>query len=113
MRLHRLRPPVSLLARIRAISAVVVKFDPLKYVPLQWVCFALAAVGLITILVQVFSPNAYLPLMRQWPYVLGIVPLSLLTVFYFLIGISAWRFAKSQSSPMPPSPDRHNEGLLN
>jgi len=45
-RLHRLRPPVSLLAGIRAIRAVVVKFDPLKYVPLQWVCFALAALGL-------------------------------------------------------------------
>ena len=108
LRLHRLRPPVSLLAGIRAIRAVVVKFDPLKYVPLQWVCFALAAVGLITVLVQVFFPNAYLPLMRQWPYVLGIVPLSLLTVFYFLIGISAWRFAKSQYSPLPPSPARHN-----
>jgi fatty acid desaturase len=113
MHLHRLRPPVSLLAGIRAIRAVVVKFDPLRYVPLQWVCFALAAVGLVTLLVQVFFPNAYLPLMRQWPYVLGIVPLILLTVFYFLIGFSAWRFAKSQSSPMPPSPDRHNEGLLN
>src|SRR5208283_5921410 len=98
----------SQLARIRAISAVVARFEPMKYVPLHRVCFALAAVGLITLLVQVFVPNAYLPLMRQWPYVLGIVPLSLLTVFYFLIGISAWRFARSQSSPLPPSPDRHN-----
>jgi len=86
----------------------VVKFDLLKYVPLHWVCFALAAVGLITLLVQVFSPNAYLPLMRQWPYFLGIVPLGLLTVFYFLIGISAWRFAASQHPTLPPSPDRHN-----
>jgi hypothetical protein len=98
------------LAGIRAIRADVVKFDPLKNLPLHRVCFALAAVGLITILVQLFYPNAYLPLMRQWPYVLGIVPLILLTVFYFLVGISARRFAKSQSPP--PSPDRHNS-LLN
>lgn len=112
MRLHRATPADDLLAEIRAIRAVVVKFDPLKNVLLHRVCFALAAVGLITILVQVFYPNAYLPLMRQWPYVLGIVPLSLLTVFYFLVGISARRFAKSQYPPPPPSPDRHNS-LLN
>ncbi len=108
MRLHRATPADDLLVGIRAIRADVVKFDPLKNVPLHRVCFALAAVGLVTLLVQVFFPNAYLPLMRQWPYVLGIVPLSLLTVFYFLIGISAWRFAQSQYSPLPPSPDRHN-----
>ncbi len=85
-----------------------VKFDPLKYAPLHWVCFALAAVGLVTLLVQVFFPNAYLPLMRQWPYVLGVVPLGLLTISYFIIGISAWRLAKGQSPPLPPSPSRHN-----
>jgi len=86
----------------------VATFEPLKYVPLHRVCFALAAVGLITLSVQIFFPNAYLPLMRQWPYVLGIVPLSLLTAFYFLIGISVWRFAKSQYPPPPSSLDRHN-----
>jgi hypothetical protein len=96
------------LAAIRAIREVVVKLDRLKYAPLYWVCFALAATGLITLLVQVFIPNAYMPLMRQWPYVLGVVPLSLLTVFYFLIGISVWRFGGSQHPPMPPSPDRRN-----
>gem|GEM_PF-2011398 len=85
-----------------------VKFDLLKYVPLHWVCFALGAVGLITLLVQGFFPNAYMPLLRQWPYVLGIVPLCLLTGFYFLIGISARRFPKNQYPPAPPSLDRHN-----
>jgi hypothetical protein len=82
--------------------------DRLKYAPLHWVCFALAATGLITLLVQVFIPNAYLPLLRQWPYVLGIVPLCLLTVFYFLIGISVRRFGGSLHPPMPPSTDRRN-----
>jgi len=86
----------------------VVKFDLLKYVPLHSLCFALAAVGLIALFAQIFFPNAYLPLLRQWPYVLGVVPLSLLTLFYFLIGISAWRLARSQYPPLPPSPDRHD-----
>jgi len=86
-----------------------VKLDPLKYASLHSVCFALAAVGLITVLVQVFFPNAYLPLMHQWPYVLGIVPLSLLTIFYFLIGIYVCRFDRDQHQPMPPSANaQHN-----
>jgi len=86
----------------------VIKLDPIRYVPLHSLCFALAAVGLIALFVQIFFPNAYLPLLRQWPYVLGVVPLGLLTVFYFLIGFSAWRLARSQYPPLPPSPDRHD-----
>jgi hypothetical protein len=85
-----------------------VKCDPLKHVSLHSICFVLAAIGLITLLVQWLSPGGYLPLLRKWPYIFKFVPLGMFTLFFFLLGLSAWRFAKSQEPPLRPGPDRHD-----
>jgi hypothetical protein len=86
-----------------------VKLDPLKYaLLLSSICFAVAVVAAVALLVQWFFPASYLPLLHEWPYVFGFIPLVLWAVFSLLLGVCFRRFAESQYPPMLPGPDRHD-----